>query len=84
MSEFWDKIRDDDELAHARRKLSFHEFRTIRNHAVEELEDLLRQAYDDAAKAGLPAHNRDLWERIWVLVSTPETPQHLSPTITEG
>lgn len=28
--------------------------------------ELLRRAYDDAAKHGLPGKNRALWEDVWV------------------
>ena len=35
MSDFWDRIKNDDKLANARRKLSFHEFRMIATHARE-------------------------------------------------
>lgn len=32
---FWDRIRDDNELARARQKLSIHDIRTIMVHARE-------------------------------------------------
>ncbi|HAX40269.1 MAG TPA: hypothetical protein DCY10_05285 [Clostridiales bacterium] len=38
MSDFWDRIRDDDTLAGARRKLSMHELRTLFQHAQDSLQ----------------------------------------------
>lgn len=32
---------------------------------------LLGEAYDDAAKAGLPARNPELWGEVWVAASRP-------------
>lgn len=79
---FWDKIRDDERLGNARRKLSLRDLSIIRKHAADELEELLRLAYDDAAQAGLPARNRQLWEKIWISFSKPvhhQTTNNLTP-----
>lgn len=38
---------------------------------VAKLLHLLGRAYNDAAKAGLPALNRPLWEEIWVTTARP-------------
>lgn len=51
---FWDAIRNDEELANARRRLSFHELRRIYMHAVRSVSALLQTAsdtHDELAKA---------------------------------
>jgi hypothetical protein len=51
---------------------------TADNATVERLLLLLGQAYDDAAKYGLPGKNRALWEEIWVTCSRPyQTPSEV-------
>lgn len=41
---------------------------------MERVLRLLGRAYNDAAKFGLPAHNRPLWEEIWVATARPDAP----------
>lgn len=38
MADFWERIRDDEKLAYARRKLSMDELRTIFQHARDSLQ----------------------------------------------
>lgn len=71
MGDFWDLIRDDPELAGARRKLSLHEFRLIMRHAragmiqgtlVDGLKEAVEGILEDDSKFVSLADQRARWE----------------------
>ncbi len=48
---------------------------------VQNLLNLLGRAYNDAAKYGLPAKNRELWEEVWVTCAvSDEADTEVSPS----